>query len=97
MMASGCSVFSNNDAAQWRQLTVLRVQSRAELSRSVDVSCLSSVGGDSNDLVAVVKYRVNRAPYLQAFKFPAGRTLHESDTVIFHPSQCAIQDESPRP
>jgi len=91
---AGCSVFSGNDEAQWRKLTVMRIQSRAELSTRVDISCMGSVAAGPNEAVAVVKFRVNRAPYLQAFAIPAGRTLHLGDTVVVNPSRCILKDDS---
>ena len=90
--AAGCSVLADDAESQWRQVTVINVQPRAALSKDVDVRCISPNVVAPNDEVAVVKYRVGRAPYLQAFAIPGGRSLHKGDTVVVHPRQCVMRD-----
>ena len=90
--AAGCSVFIDDIQSPWRTLTVISVQPRAQLSTSVDARCVGAASVAPSDEVVVVKYRVGRAPYLQAFAIPGGRSLHKGDTVVVHPSQCLIRD-----
>lgn len=94
IFAAGCAVFGGDDEAQWRELTVMGVQSRATLDPSVDISCLKSVAPGSNEAVAVVRFRVNRAQYLQAFIIPKDRRLNVGDPVVVHPIQCILKDDS---
>lgn len=93
-IAAGCSVFGDDTQSQWRTLTVINVQPRAELSTSVDVHCVGPASVASSDEVVVVKYRVGRARYMQAFAIPSGRSLHKGDTVVVHPGQCLLEDAS---
>lgn len=90
--AAGCSVFNDGTQAQWRTLTVIQVQPRAEVSDYVDVRCLGPASVAPSDDVVVVKYRVGRAPYLQAFPIPSGRSPHKGDTVVVHPVKCLLKD-----
>lgn len=90
--ASG-SVFGDDAESQWRQVTVINVQPRAALSTGLDLRCVSPNVVAANDEEAVVKYRVGRAPYWQAFAIPGGRSLHKGDTVVVHPSQCMMRDD----
>ena len=90
--AAGCSVFHDDTESQWRTLTVIHVQSRAELGAYVDTRCVGPASVASSDAVVVVKYRVGRARRFQAFPIPGGRSLHEGDTVVVHPSQCLLKD-----
>ena len=81
------------DAASYgTKATVISVLPRAQLSTSVDARCVGAASVAPSDEVAVVKYRVGRAPYLQAFAIPGGRSLHKGDTVVVHPSQCLMKD-----
>lgn len=90
--AAGCSVFSDDTQSQWRTLTVMKVQPRAELSTYVDARCVGPASVAPSDEVVVVRYRVGRAPYLQAFPIPSGRSLQKGDTVVVHPGQCLLKD-----
>lgn len=90
--AAGCSVFQDDAESQWRTLSVIHVQPRAELGTYVDARCLGPDSVGSNDVVIVVKYGVGRARRFQAFPIPSGRSLHEGDTVVVHPSQCLLKD-----
>ena len=94
MTTAGCSVFNDNAESQWRQVTVINVQPRAELSTGVDVRGVGPAAVPPGDEVAMVKYRVGRAPYLQAFAIPSGRSLHKGDTVVVHPSQCMMKGDT---
>ena len=91
-IAASCSVFHDDAESQWRTLTVINVQPRAELSTYGDARCVGPASVAPSDEVAVVKYRVGRAPHHQAFPIPAGRSLHMGDTVVVHPSQCLLKD-----
>jgi len=90
--AAGCSVFHEHTESQWRTLTVIHVQPRAELSAYVEARCVGPVSVVSSDAVVVVKYRASRARRFQAFPIPSGRSLHEGDTVVVHPGQCLLKD-----
>lgn len=89
---ASCSVFRDDSESQWRTLTVINVQPRAELSTYVDARCVGPASVAPGDVVVVVKYRVGRALRFQAFPIPGGRSLHEGDAVVVHPSQCLLQD-----
>ena len=89
---AGCSVFSDDAQSEWRTSTLISVQPRVQLSTYVDARCVGAASVAPSEDVAVVKYRVGRAPYLQAFAIPSGRSLHKGDTVVVHPSQCLIKD-----
>lgn len=90
--AASCSGFGDDTQSQWRTLTVINVQPRAALGAYVDTRCVDATSVAPSDEVAVVKYRVGRAPYLQAFAIPNGRSLHRGDTVVVHPGQCLLRD-----
>ncbi len=90
--AASCSVFTDKAQSQWRTLTVINVQPRAEVSADVDARCVGPASVAPSDEVVVVKYRVGRAPYLQALPVPSGRVLHEGDTVVVHPGGCRLED-----
>ena len=92
MTIAGCSVLTGDTPSQWRTLSVISVQPRAELGSYVDTRCVGPASVAPRDEVAVVKYRVGRAPYLQAFAIPNGRSLHKGDTVVVHPGQCLLKD-----
>lgn len=92
--AASCSVFGGDAESQWRQATVISVQPRAELSKGVDVSCVGPDAVAPNDEVAVVKYRVGRAPHQKAFAIIGVRSLHTGDTVVVNPGQCTMRDKA---
>ena len=87
----GCTTFNSDAESQWRQATVVDVLSRTQLGKHVDARCVDSATAAPSDEVVLVKYRVGRAPYLQAFVLPNGRTVHPGDTVAVHPSRCAMK------
>lgn len=93
--AASCSVFGDDPELQWRLATVISVQPRAELSTGVDVDCVGLDAVAPNDAVALVKYRVGHAPYRKAFAILSGLSLHKGDTVVVHPSQCAMRGNAP--
>ena len=90
--ATGCSIFSDDVESQWRTLTVLHLQPRAELGSHVDARCLESANAALSDMVVVVGYRISRVRRFQAFPLPRGRSLHEGDTVVVSPGQCLLKD-----
>lgn len=92
IVLGGCAVFGDEADLQWRRVTVAYVQPRAALGSGVDVRCAAPTSGTPDDPVAVVRYRVGRAPYLQAFAIPTGRSLSAGDTVVVHPSRCLVKD-----
>lgn len=89
----GCSGFDSDAESQWRQATVVGVLPRAQLSPYTDARCVDvdSATAVPSPEVVLVRYRVGRAPYLQAFVLPNGRAFHSGDTVAVHPSQRAIK------
>ena len=92
LTGAGCSSFGGGIPSQWwHQSIVVGVQSLARLSSGVDAHCVDALPDGSDDKVVLVKYRVGRAPYLQAFPIPAGRLLNPGETVVAHPSQCTIR------
>lgn len=91
LAAVGCSTFNNDAQSQWLQATVVGVQLRAQLQTGVDASCVDAAGAGPGDEVVLVKYRVGRAPCLQAFAVTSGRALHTGDSVAVHPNKCAMK------
>lgn len=92
--AASSSVFGGDAESQWRQVTVISVQRRAEVSTGVDMGFVGPDTVAPNDEVAVVKYRVGRAPHRKAFAILGGRCLHKGDTVVVQPSQCTMKDNA---
>ena len=88
--AASCAGIGGDAGSQRRQVRVLSVQPRSELDPGVDMRCVNPTAADPNDVVAVVRYRVGRAPHLQAFAIPVGRRLKQGDTVVVHPSECTM-------
>lgn len=87
----GCSAFNVDEESQWRRATVVAVQSRAQLGISADTRCVGVPPAGSNDEVVLVKYRVGRGHYLQAFPAASDRPRHIGDTVAVNPKQCAMK------
>ncbi len=95
--AASCSGLGGDAQSQRRQVTVLNVQPRSELGPGVDVRCVDPTAVGPNDDVAVVRYRVGRAPHVQAFAIPVGRRLNKGDTLVVHPSECTMNDRLRQP
>ncbi len=91
LAAVSCSTLNDDAESQWRRATVVGVQLRAPLQAGVDAHCVDAVGAGPGDEVVLVKYRVGRAPYLQAFVVTSGRALHAGDSVAVHPSKCTLK------
>ena len=94
MTATSCSSFHDDAESRWRTLPVLHVQPRIELSNYVDAHCVDPAIVAPGDVVVVVKFGVGRARRFQAFSIPSGRSLHEGDTVVVHPSRCLLKDSA---
>ena len=97
ILVGGCTVLGDTGDSHWRRVSVAYVQPRAALGTGVDVRCAAPTVGAPNDPVAVVRYRVGRAPYLQAFPIPAGRSLSAGETVVVHPSRCIVREAASAP
>lgn len=97
LAAAGCSsLFDGSADSQQRDAVVVRTMQYAELPSGVDRRCVESPKPGDSGSVTIARYRVNRAPYLQAFTTDAAQQLRSGDRVWAAPRLCSIQLKTAR-
>lgn len=91
LAAAGCSsVFDGYTQAQ-RDAVVVRTMQYAELPVHVNARCVKPPSSGDPGAVTVVRYRIHRTPYWQAFTAESTPVLHTGDRVVVDPRVCSIQ------
>lgn len=91
--AGGCSAL-NGRSSEWWLASVTDVVSPLEIPSGVGRNC-SATSHESSDpkarTVALVRYRIGRAPYSAAYAVAADGPIHAGDQVLVQPSSCRIK------
>lgn len=92
LAATGCSsLFDGSAASPGRDAVVVRTMRYTELPSGMGRRCAALPRPGDDDTVTIVRYRVNRANYLQAFAANAAQQLRSGDRVWVAPRLCSIQ------
>ncbi|MDP1532461.1 MAG: hypothetical protein Q8N44_08035 [Rubrivivax sp.] len=91
LLAGGCAHIDDLADLQWQQARVAALSTRGNLMRSVDARCVESADLPASAQVVVVKHRIGRSRYLQAYPLPAGAVPAVGDAVILYPMRCVLQ------
>ena len=92
---AGCAVVDENHDDHWRTLVVKDIVRRAELPADVDPQCVNARAATDNDRIAIVQYRVGRAPYRHAFVLRSEDQVKVGDRLAVNPRLCAVRASSP--
>jgi hypothetical protein len=91
------SAWAQPAADEWRYENVQRIVSVSALPFYVDTHCLppSFSAAPESSQVIVLRFRVGRAPYHQAFPVTPELDWHVGDRAAFVPRTCDIKRASP--
>ncbi len=81
-------------SSQLRLGSVTAIVRRDAIPDGVSLQCVTSPGSvalSGDEQIAVVRMRVGRGPYDEAFALPDGPTVQVGDIMIVHPQLCAIR------
>lgn len=89
---SGCgSLFNPPPDTWWRSAEVKQILPASELTSDVHSNCVDASSAAGPTYVAIVSYRIGRAPYRQAFTIPAADAVHVGDTVTVNSVLCKLK------
>lgn len=88
---AGCAIVDDAHEDHWRTLVVTDIVHRADLPADVDPQCVNARAAPDTDRIAVVQYRVGRAPYRHAFVLRAEDQVKVGDRVAVNPRLCMVR------
>ena len=88
---AGCAIVDDAHEDHWRTLVVKDIVRRADLPVDVDPQCVNARAATDTDRIAVVQYRIGRAPYRHAFVLRAEDQVNVGDRVAVNPRLCTVR------
>lgn len=85
-------------ASQWREGVAMSIVREDAIPEGASSRCIApppdSDAQPRDVLVAIVRMRIGRAPFDEAFEIPQGATVRAGDAVRVQPRLCLLRDSS---
>lgn len=91
-LTAGCA--NGGPSSQLRRGSVIAIVQRDAIPDGTNPQCATPPGGvapGGAEQIAIVRIRIGRGPYDEAFALPEGSTVQVGDILIVHPQLCTIR------